>query len=269
MRLPPGSTVLFRPPSLWEANRRFFLGGLGLVALQSALIAGLLAQRLRRRRAESRVRALNHRLLTAHEEERKALARELHDDLSQRLARLSIDVSCLEHLPATSEDVEAFSGIRAELTRLGRDVHGLAYQLHPSTLQDLGLKEAIRIECNRFAKAEAIPVRVYAGEAVPEPSGDGALCLFRITQEALRNVGRHARAREVDLSLGAEDGGVRLTVRDDGIGFDPTKDREGPSLGLAGMRERVELASGKIDVRSAPGQGTEITVWVPVEAAPS
>ena len=261
-RLPPGSLVRFRPPSLWEAYRRPFLAGLAVLGLQALLIAGLLAQRAQRHRAEEQVRALNRRLLTAQEDERKVLARELHDDFSQRLARLSIDAARLEYAAAVPLDGARHAPMREELARLSEDVHTLAYQLHPSTLDDLGLAEALRIECDHFSRLESVPIRLDLGETPPEPPRDAALCLFRVAQEGLRNVKRHARASAVDLTCRAEGGGTRMTLRDDGAGFDTTQTRR-PSLGLAGMRERAALVGGSVEIRSAPGRGTTIAVWVP------
>ena len=261
-RLPPGSDVRFRPPSLWEAYRRPFLAGLAVLGLQALLIAGLLAQRAHRHRAEEQVRALNRRLLTAQEDERKVLARELHDDFSQRLARLSIDAARLEYAAAVPLDGARHAPMREELARLSEDVHTLAYQLHPSTLDDLGLAEALRIECDHFSRLESVPIRLDLGETPPEPPRDAALCLFRVAQEGLRNVKRHARASAVDLTCRAEGGGTRMTLRDDGAGFDTTQTRR-PSLGLAGMRERAALVGGSVEIRSAPGRGTTIAVWVP------
>ena len=168
-RLPPGSEVRFRPPSLWEAYRRRCSRASLSSASQALLIAGLLAQRARRHRAEEQVRALNRRLLTAQEDERKVLARELHDDFSQRLARLSIDAARLEYAAAVPLDGARHAPMREELARLSEDVHALAYQLHPSTLDDLGLTEALKIECDQFSRLESIPVRLDLGEPPPEP----------------------------------------------------------------------------------------------------
>ena len=268
-RLPSGSEIRFRPPSLWEAYRRQALTGLAVVVVETLLIGALLAQRARRRRAEERVRALNRRLITAQEDERKSIARELHDDLSQRLARLSIDAAQLERHSTSRDEAGGAAEMRGELTKISEDVHRLAYQLHPSTLDDLGLTEALRIECDRLATLESLPVRLRAPESVPDLSRDASLGLFRVAQEALRNAARHARANTIDLALEAESGGVRLSIRDDGAGFDPLADRVRPSLGLASMRERVELIGGRLDIRSAPGHGTTIDVWAPSEARAS
>jgi len=268
-RLPRGSEVLFRPPSLWLAYRRPVLFGVGIVALEALLIAGLLAQRARRRRAERQVHELNRRLLTAQEDERKAIARELHDDFSQRLARMAMDAARLEYAAAVPLEGRAHAPMRDELARLSEDANALAYQLHPSTLDDLGLAEALRTECERFSRLESIPVALDVDGAEPGMPRDTALCLFRIAQEGLRNVARHAKARSVSLSCRAESGGFELTLRDDGVGFRAPRRRGRPSLGLASMRERVEVLGGRFRVDSAPGQGTILHAWAPRDAGPS
>ncbi len=266
-RLPDGSEIRYRPPSLWQAYRRPVFFGSAVLVVEALLIMALLAQRAHRRRAEERVRALNRRLITAQEDERKSLARELHDDLSQRLARLSIDAAGLEKASGPSQS--GATEIRGELSRMSEDVHRLAYQLHPSTLDDLGLTEALRIECDRVARLESVPVRLQAPEESPPVSRDAALGLFRIAQEALRNAVRHAGARGVDLTLEPAAAGVRLSIRDDGSGFDPGAERGRPSLGLASMRERADLFGGSLEVRSAPGRGTTVEVWAPAPGGAS
>jgi signal transduction histidine kinase len=269
-RLPPGSVVRFRAPSLWEEHKGTIVLGLSVLVLQAGLIAALLAQRGHRRRAEHESRELSGRLLTAHEDERRRLARELHDDLTQRLARLAIDAGGLERGGGRSsvEDGTARS-MRDELIRLSEDVHALSYQLHPSVLDDLGLVEALKAECDRVSRREPVRVSVEARDVPPELPSDAALCLFRVAQEALRNVVRHARARAVRVSLVPSDGGLRLAVQDDGIGFDPAASRGGPSLGHASMRERVRLIGGELDIDSAPGRGTTVVAWVPLPRRPS
>jgi signal transduction histidine kinase len=206
-------------------------------------------------------------LVHAQEEERKLIARELHDDFSQRLARLAIDAARLEYSAAVPVEGRP-APMRDELTRLSEDAHALAYQLHPSTLEDLGLSEALRNEAERFTRLEAVPVTVDIRDGSAKPSRETALCLFRIAQEGLRNVSRHAQARSVTVSCAPSGRGLELRLRDDGNGFDPDRRRGRPSLGLASMRERVETLGGRLAVRSAPGQGTEISVWAPLEPRP-
>jgi PAS domain S-box-containing protein len=217
------------------------------------------------RRVEAALRNLSGRLINAHEEERARLARELHDDVTQRLARLAIDAGRVERGANGVSPAETMRSVRDGLVRLSEDIHALSYRLHPAVLVDLGLAEAMKAECERFSRQESIVADVDLQELPPVVPLETALCLFRVTQEALRNVARHARARTVKVSLRALDGGLQLAVRDDGAGFAPALQRERPSLGLASMGERVRLLEGELDIESAPGQGTTILVWVPLK----
>jgi PAS domain S-box-containing protein len=226
---------------------------------------GVLRDVTERRRAEEALHDLSRRLIRAHEEERALLARELHDDLTQRLAVLAIDVGRAELAASDGAQTEAMRAVREGLVRLSEDIHSLAYQLHPSVLDELGLAEAIRTECERLGRQGGVGLSV-ALDPLPETIGrDEALCLFRVAQEALNNVVRHAGARAATVTLRQMDGGLLLAVRDNGGGFDPAGPKTGRSLGLASMRERVQLVNGTLDVESAPGQGTAIVAWVPAE----
>jgi len=243
--------------------------GVGVfVLLQTGLIVALLVNRARRRVAEATARGFHGRLLRAHEEERARLARELHDDVTQRLARLAIDAGQVERAPSAATVNETMAGVRAGLVRLSEDIHALSYRLHPSILEDLGLVAALKAECERFAQQESILVDVKVGEMPASVPRQTALCVFRIAQEALRNAGRHSQARTVDVSLRSLDGGVQLALRDDGVGFDPAREKGGPHLGLASMHERVQLLGGDLDIESVPGQGTTVLAWVPLREEP-
>ena len=219
----------------------------------------------KRRQAEEAARELSGRLINAQEEERSRLARELHDDVTQRLALLAIDAGRGERNLPSAAGGTAMRAMRESLIRLSEDVHALAYRLHPSILEDLGLIEALKTECERFGRVASIPVDLKAQE-VPDPLPHAvALCLYRIAQEALRNVGRHARASAVQVSLRRLDGGVQLAVRDNGAGFDPAQQRDRPSLGHASMRQRIYQLNGELEVESAPGHGTTVLAWVPLK----
>jgi PAS domain S-box-containing protein len=210
------------------------------------------------------IQQLAGRLLTAHEDERRRLARELHDDLTQRLARLAIDAGGLEQ---RGRDGTVVKSIREELVRLSDDVHAMSYRLHPSVLDDLGLVEALKTECDRVARRGSLRVEVDANGVPTALPADASLCLFRVAQEALSNASRHAGASAVTVLLTPRDSGLELAVRDDGSGFDPDGPRGRASLGLASMRERVRLLNGRFDIESAPGRGTRVVAWVPETAA--
>lgn len=264
-RLPEGSVIRFREPTFWALYWRWAIGILLFGLFQTGLIITLLVNRARRRVAETAARDFSGRLIRAHEEERGRLARELHDDVTQRLARLAIDAAQVERLPPGPVVSETMSGVRDGLVRLSEDIHALSYRLHPSTLEDLGLAAALNTECERFARQEAILVEVKLCEIPASVPPETALCLFRIAQEALRNVGRHAKARAVDVSLRCLDGGLQLALRDDGVGFDRRHRSQGMHLGLASMQERVQLLGGTIEIDSGPGHGTTILAWVPLQ----
>ena len=217
-------------------------------------------------RTKEALRDLSRRLIRAHEDERALLARELHDDVTQRLAVLAIEVGRAELAAPQGSHADAMRSIRAELVRLSEDIHSLAYQLHPSVLEELGLVEALRAECERRGRQGRLAVAMDFESTLPMAGQDAALCLFRVAQEALNNVAHHAGTHTASLTLRQADGGLLLAVRDDGAGFDPANPREGRSLGLASMGERVNLVNGTLDIESAPGQGTTIVVWVPAQA---
>jgi signal transduction histidine kinase len=230
-------------------------------------LGGLGVPRARRRRAESEARMLGGRLITAHEDEGRRLARELHDDITQRLAGLSIEAATLGRRSAPAERAAAEQAISSELASLSRDVHALSYRLHPTVVEDLGLGEALRIECDRTARRGSVAVAFDSDAGGAALKGEPALCLFRVAQEALRNAVRHAQPRRIEVALRAEDGGTALQVADDGRGFDPALRRERVSLGLESMRERVVLLGGRLQIHSRPGQGTQISAWLPAGAA--
>jgi signal transduction histidine kinase len=210
---------------------------------------------------------LSQRLLTVHEDERSRLARELHDDVTQRLARLAIDAAQAEGGVPTTPDSGTWRRMREELVRLSEDVHSLAYRLHPSILDELGLVTALQAECDSFSRRESIPADFKSRDVPRELSRDVALCLFRIAQGSLLNVARHAHANAVEISLARMEGGLQLSVHDNGVGFNPAEGHGHASLGLLSMKERALAVKGELDVETEPGLGTTIVAWVPLEVA--
>jgi PAS domain S-box-containing protein len=227
-----------------------------------------------RRRAEQEVRAgqrelraLTGRLLEAQELERRRIARELHDDVNQELALLAIEAELMAR-PAAGAPPAGAAGARelaARLKQLSSAVHDLSHQLHPSKLEHVGLVAAVKGLCKELRQGHGLEVE-FAHH--PEPGAipqEVALCLYRIVQEALRNVLRHSGTCRAAVSLIGEAGGVCLCVSDDGRGFDPRA--AGAGLGLVSMRERLHLVGGEITIDSRRSGGTRIRVRVPLATA--
>ena len=231
---------------------------------KAVLTYGVLRDVTVRKGIEIEQRDLSRLLIQAHEEERALLARELHDDITQRLAVLAIEVGSAEKAAPKGPSSSALRSVREGLVKMSEDVHALAYQLHPSVLAELGLLEALRAECERRGRQSDVDFSLALDPLTCSVGRDEALCLFRVAQEALGNVVRHADAQSASVMLREVDGGLLLGISDDGVGFDPSAPRQGRSLGLASMRERVALVNGTVDIESTPGQGTAIVAWIPV-----
>jgi signal transduction histidine kinase len=221
------------------------------------------------RNSKKDLQRLAGRLINAQEEELRRLSRELHDDLTQRLAVLAIEAGKLEldlhETPGKGPDaVQRLGQIKEQLIKISEDVHTISRQLHPTILDDLGLVRAIESECSSVMGRHPIEV-VFRHDHVPEEiSDDIALCLYRVVQEGLRNVTVHSDARNCEVLLKGEDHALCLTVSDDGVGFDPLEVRSMPGLGISSMRERVQLIEGNFSIRSHPGTGVVISVRVPL-----
>jgi signal transduction histidine kinase len=218
------------------------------------------------RRNEHDLRRLAGRLIDAHEEERSRIARELHDDLAQRLAVLAIEVGALEKrgVDPAGPVREELREIKKGIVGLSQDVHSLSRQLHPSILDDLGLIKAVESECAGVSKREGLEV-VFRHENMPRViPQDVSLHLYRIVQEGLRNISKHACAEHASVSLRGLDRDVLLSIEDDGIGFDGAEARERPGLGFLSMRERARLIHGDLAIQSRPEQGTVISLKVPL-----
>lgn len=210
------------------------------------------------------------RLIAAQEEERKRIARDLHDDFSQRLAALAIEAGALaRRLKERGEEADRavkLERLRRGIALLGDDIHGVARRLHAATIEDLGLVAAVQAECRAFFKRGGPPVELEIAGEFEALAADVSLALFRIVQEALRNMEKHAAAQQVVVRCTRTPAGASLLVRDDGVGFEPrSMGRAG--LGLSSMTERVRLLGGQIQVESAPGQGTSISVTLPRRSA--
>ena len=215
--------------------------------------------------AEEAARDLAGRVINAQEQERARLARDLHDDVTQRLARLAIDAGRIERAHSLDAETEhLITGVREGLVRLSEDVHAISYELHPSAVIDVGLVEALRAECEQVSARAPIVAKMTLRNLPAAIPSDMAIGLFRIAQEALRNAVRHGRASKANVFLWGVDDGLQLVVEDDGVGFNPNERKKRQSLGLASMGERTRLLGGTLFIESKPLHGATIVVWVPL-----
>src|SRR5579883_617866 len=223
------------------------------------------------RESRQELRALAGRLIIAEEQERKRISRELHDDLGQKLALLAFDASgLLVNPPPSAERVhEQLFRLRGRIVELAQDVRQISHQLHPPILEDLGLFAALRELCEEFSQREGIEV-LFTQEGTAEglPIEVGS-CLYRVTQEALHNVQKHARTGYVRVKVNSSAHGIHLVVRDTGVGFDAEANLRRPGLGIVSMKERVRMVQGEFSIDSRPGHGTEVRVFVPLSKAAS
>jgi signal transduction histidine kinase len=272
-RLPAGATVVNRDPGLWDTYKRIVLVAGAVLIGQSLLIGGLLVQRRRRRRAELGLRDLGGRLIVAQEVERARIARELHDDVSQQLAALSIALSALRRRAAAvpdGRDLEnSVSSLQLRATTLAESVRALSHDLHPDVLRHVGLGTSLTAYCNGVSRSQALEVTCTAEGDWESLSPDVALCLYRIAQEALHNVTKHAHAHLATVRLRRIGNTAELTISDDGKGFDIRKRGSGSGIGLVSITERARLLRGTSSVVTTLNEGTTVRVRIPIHARPS
>ena len=221
--------------------------------------------------SQKQLRELTAQLLTAQEDERRRIARELHDDVNQRVASLTFEIDNqlqqMPDLPAEARDTLEL--VKNEVAELSDHLREVAHQLHPSVLDDLGIASALRVFSQEFEQRERISVHLALQESATPLERTLAECLFRITQEALRNVAKHAQATKVALALTYHEDRVLLEITDDGIGFVPQQRQNSPQgLGLVSMGERVRLAQGTIAFSSELGSGTHLSISLPFIGVP-
>ena len=216
--------------------------------------------------SQVQLRHLTAQLLSAQDDERRRIARELHDDVNQRIISLAFDIDDqMQQAPDMSPAVRmTLEVVKHEVAELSDHLRDLAHRLHPSVLDDLGITSALRVCAREFEQREHVSVRLALEESEKPLGPHLAECLFRVTQEALRNVAKHACAMHVLLELTYHDDHVLLHIEDDGRGFAP-QDRHGAQrgLGLVSMGERVRLLEGTLTVTSDPGHGTRLSVSIP------
>lgn len=222
-------------------------------------------------RAQEDLAAFAKQASAIREQEKSRVARELHDELAQTLTALKMDAIWLkDNLDGPREQAAGkLEGMLAMLDTAVASTRRIAADLRPLVLDDLGLVPAIEWLVNNFQQRSGVACELRADEET-ELGEPYATAVFRIVQESLANVAKHAGARRASVSIASLDGGLRLKVQDDGTGFDPAAGRKSGSLGLAGLRERAQLLGGSVVVHSRPGQGTTIDAYIPLreERAP-
>lgn len=219
-----------------------------------------------RKKSEEKLISLRSRLTRAQEEERARIARDLHDDAGQRLALLSID---LEQLKLASTKLKSSLAQQLEslvkaASEIASDIHNVSRRLHPSQVDLLGLPAALTNFCRDFGARNGMQIEVSVSSPQLKPSQDAALCVFRVAQEAIRNVQKHSGCRRALVQLDENSGSLRLRVSDEGAGFDPESPEYSQGLGLLSMQERLHSLGGELFVHSRPGAGTCIEACIPL-----
>jgi len=254
----------------WEMG---FSLALVVAATMLCLVLGMLlnAKHLERkdfalRDSEQQLRVLAGSLLTAQEDERRRLSRELHDDITQRLAFLSIELGRLagEIPDSLGEKRGTIRALQEQTLQASAEVRRLSHGLHSSLIEDFGLSTALEEFCGEFEKAQGVDVSFEGLVDDSRLDNASATCLYRIAQESLRNAVTHGRATEVRVTLSVGPGCLQLRVRDNGKGFVTDSARTKTGLGVVSMRERIRLVNGTLTLASEPGRGTEIRASVPL-----
>jgi signal transduction histidine kinase len=261
-RLPRGSIVRFRQPSFWDLYKEYIVGCAALFLLQSLFVVALIRLTRKLKQSESGLRELSGNLINAQEDERKRIARELHDDFSQRLALLRIEMGSLanEEQDQTPLARRRLSSLCSVVDDLTMDIHHLSHTLHSSKLQLLGLQAALKELCGQVENGYPMAVEFHSDELSQAVPPEVALCLYRVAQEALSNAAKYSGASRAVVTLSNGNAKLRMRIADSGRGFDTSKPSKG--LGLASMFERLRLVNGELVVSSKPGGGTELTAQV-------
>lgn len=214
--------------------------------------------------AEEALKDLGGRLIDAQETERSRIARELHDDFNQRLALLSIELEQLGKRNQKADLRQPCVKLQKQVQEMSADIQGLSHRLHPAKLDHLGLSAAIRSLCEELSANAEMKIEFHQHRLPATIPKDVALCLFRIAQEALRNCIKHSGAAKAQVVLSRINHAIRLSVSDDGCGFDQKSHASGRGLGFISMRERLHVVGGELNVHSEPEGGTRIEVSVPL-----
>jgi PAS domain S-box-containing protein len=210
------------------------------------------------------LRTLAGRLMTAQDDERRRIARDLHDDLSQKLAYLAMDLGKLASKPTSKEMLDHLRGLQNRARDAAETVRHISHQLHPSILDDIGLEAALEQYSEEFEERSGIRTHFSSRDVPDSLPREVASSMYHIFQESLRNVSKHSEAETVYVTLDFTGGVLRLTIKDEGVGLPENRLKTGGGIGMVGMRERAHLVNGTVSIESQVGEGTEVTVAVPL-----
>jgi signal transduction histidine kinase len=239
------------------------------------LLAGIFMivfrQARQRHRAAEALARMGRKLMEAQEEERARIARELHDDIVQRIALLAVQLrECTERLPNVVSELHCYVPQAPQrLMEIGNDIQSLSHRLHSSKLEYVGIIAAVNSFCKELSEQKRIEIDFNHTELPRSVPKEISLCLFRVLQEALQNAVKHSGVQRFRVELRSESGEIHLSVSDSGVGFDPAAAISGQGLGLISMRERLSLVNGKLSIESEAGRGTTVSARVPLKGEES
>jgi PAS domain S-box-containing protein len=227
---------------------------------ESPLVFAFVEDITDRKISELTLASLSRRLIDAQERERLRISRELHDDIGQRVALLTIELQQLLEDPSEARGVDE---LRQQAAEIGADIQSLSHELHSSKLQILGIAAAAKSFCQEFETQQKVQIDLRTDDLPAVLPPDISLCFFRILQESLRNAAKHSTVRHFEVRLWGTSSEIHLTVSDSGVGFDREAAKASPGLGLISMEERLRMLNGTFSIESRPQHGTTIHARVP------
>jgi signal transduction histidine kinase len=229
---------------------------------------GMVADITQRKQADEALAGVGRRLIEAQDQERTRIARELHDDIGQRLALLAFELDQLhQELPNPPEIRSRMGELQKQTSAIATDIQTLSHELHSAKLEYLGIAAAMRGFCREFGEQQKVEIDFKTSDLPSPVSPNISLCLFRVLQESLRNSAKHSGVRRVEVRLRGTSDEIHLAVSDSGAGFDSGAAKESRGLGLISMEERLKLLNGTLSIESQPQRGTTIHARVPLSSA--
>lgn len=221
-----------------------------------------------RKQAEYALSDMSRKLIEAQDHERVRIARDLHDDIGQRLALMAAELEQLQEEPTdfAAQIAARITELRKQAVEISTDIQFMSHELHSAKLEYLGIAAAMRSWCSEFGERQRVEIAFRSHDVPSALPSEVSLCLFRVLQEALHNAAKHSGTSKIEVQLWEESGQVHLTVNDSGRGFDIEAAMHGRGIGLASMQERVRLVNGALAIQSTPMRGNSIHVRVPFEA---